>query len=287
MAYYGYFNGTIQPADQIGVGVTDLGLLRGFGLFDYFLTYNGQPFQWDWYWERFQNSAEKMTLPLPLSQEETYAILLELLRRSGQPGRGTADVAFRLVMTGGYSPDSISIVKPNLLILSEPIHPVPAEQYDHGIRVILDEYVRPMPEVKATDYRHVMMLTGKIREAGAQDVLYHMHGEISELSRSNLFLVKGNHLITPSRHILRGITRRTVMDLARPDYVIEERPVLLSDLYDADEAFTTSSNKKVLPIVKIGDLTIGNGHVGPVARALLEQFISFSLESQGPPLRYS
>ncbi|MBO0938783.1 aminotransferase class IV [Fibrella sp. HMF5335] len=281
MTYYGYFNGIIQPTDQIGVGVTDLGLLRGFGLFDYFLTYNGKPFQWDWYWERFRHSAEKMTLTLPLSREETYAILLDLLRRSGQPGPvrrsgGTADVAFRLVMTGGYSPDSISIVKPNLLILSEPIHPVPAEQYEHGIRVILDEYVRPMPEVKTTDYRHVMLLSGKIREAGAQDVLYHLHGELSELSRSNLFLVKGNRLITPSRHILRGITRRTVMDLARPDFQIDERPVLLSDLYDADEAFTTSSNKKVLPIVRIGDLPVGNGHVGPVARELLDRFRSFT-----------
>ena len=269
--YYGYFNGTIRPTDQIGVGVTDLGLLRGFGLFDYFLTYNGQPFQWDWYWERFRNSAEKMTLTLPLSQEETHAILMDLLTRSGQP-----DVAFRLVMTGGYSPDSISIIKPNLLILSEPIHAVPAEQYETGIRVVLDEYVRPMPEIKATDYRHVMMLAGKIREAGAQDVLYHTDGEISELSRSNLFLVKGNRLVTPSRHILRGITRRTIMELARPDFIIDERPVLLSDLYDADEAFTTSSNKKVLPIVKIGDLTIGNGHVGPVARELLARFSSFT-----------
>ena len=278
--YYGYFNGTIQPTDQIGVGVTDLGLLRGFGLFDYFLTYNGQPFQWDWYWERFRNSAEKMTLVLPLSQEETHAILMDLLARSGQPGRGTADVAFRLVMTGGYSPDSISIVKPNLLILSEPIHPVPAGQYETGIRVILDEYVRPMPEIKATDYRHVMMLAGKIAQAGAQDVLYHKDGEISELSRSNLFLVKENRLVTPSRHILRGITRRTIMKLARPDFEIDERPILLSDLYDTDEAFTTSSNKKVLPIVKIGDLTIGNGHVGPVARELLARFIGFSLDCQ-------
>ncbi|MBO0934870.1 aminotransferase class IV [Fibrella aquatilis] len=281
MPYFGYFNGTIQPTDQIGLGVTDLGLLRGFGLFDYFLTYNGQPFQWDWYWERFRQSAEKMTLDLPLTQDETHAILLDLLQRSGQSGPvrrcgGTADVAFRLVMTGGYSPDSISIVKPNLLILSEPIHPVPTEQYEHGIRVILDEYVRPMPEVKATDYRHVMMLAGKIREAGAQDVLYHMHGEISELSRSNLFLVRGNRLITPSRHILRGITRRTIMELARPDFEVEERPVLLSDLYDADEAFTTSSNKKVLPIVKIGDFTMGNGHVGPVSRELLARFRSFT-----------
>ena len=81
--HYGYFNGTIAPTDQLAVGITDLSLLRGYGLFDYFLTYNGRPFQWDWYWERFQNSASRMHLPLPLGKEETYNILLDLLERSG------------------------------------------------------------------------------------------------------------------------------------------------------------------------------------------------------------
>ncbi|HEY0110739.1 MAG TPA: aminotransferase class IV [Fibrella sp.] len=271
MAYYGYFNGTIKPVDQIGVGVTDLGLLRGYGLFDYFLTYGGKPFQWDLYWERFRKSAERMNLPLPLTKEQTYPILLDLLTRSGQP-----DVAFRFVMTGGYAPDSITINSPNLLILSEPIHPIPDWQYERGIRVILDEYVREMAEVKSTDYKRVMLLSGTIQAAGAQDVLYHKDGEISELSRSNIFLVMGNRLVTPNRNILYGITRRTILDLTKADFQVEERPVLLSDLYEADEVFTTSSNKKVLPIVQIGDLQIGNGQVGPVSRQLLVRFREFA-----------
>ncbi len=271
MPYYGYFNGTIKPVDDIGVGVTDLGLLRGYGLFDYFLTYSGKPFQWDLYWNRFRQSAERMNLPLPLTKEDTYPILLDLLERSGQP-----DVAFRFVMTGGYAPDSISIVEPNLLLLSEPIHPVPDWQYEQGIRVILDEYVREMAEVKSTDYKRVMLLTGAIRDAGAQDVLYHKDGEISELSRSNIFLVIGNRLVTPNRNILYGITRHTILSLAKADFQLDERPVLLSDLYEADEVFTTSSNKKVLPIVQIGDLQIGDGQVGPISKQLLARFREFA-----------
>ncbi|HLL93711.1 MAG TPA: aminotransferase class IV [Spirosoma sp.] len=267
MAHYGYFNGTVAPVDQLAVGLTDLGLLRGYGLFDYFLTYNGRPFQWDWYWERFQNSASRMHLPLPLSKDETYAILLNLIERSV----GT-DTAIRFVMTGGYSADSISIERPNLLILTEAIHPVPPVQYEKGIKVILDDYVREMAEVKSTDYKRVILMAEAIRAAGASDLLYQKGGEISELSRSNFFLVKGDRLITPNRHILHGITRRTVMQLAQGYYNVEERPVLLSELYDADEAFTTSSTRKVLPITQIGELVIGNGHVGPVSRSLLSQF---------------
>lgn len=265
--HHGYFNGTIAPADQLTIGTTDLGLLRGYGLFDYFLTYNGRPFQWDWYWARFQNSAQRMHLPLPLGKEETERVLTQLFTKSGLP-----DVAFRFVLTGGYAPDSISIGSPNLLILSEDIHPVPPVQYESGVKVILDDYVREMAEVKSTDYKRLILLADEIRAAGAQDVLYHKGGEISELSRSNFFLVKGNKLITPNRHILHGITRRTVMQLAKDDFQVEERPVLLSELYEADEAFTTSSTKMVLPITEIGELTIGEGKPGPKTHFLLMRF---------------
>ncbi len=270
--YYGYFNGTIAPTDQLAVGITDLGLLRGYGLFDYFLTYNGRPFQWDWYWERFQNSASRMHLSLPLGKSETYAVVMNLVERHNELAGGVGDIAFRFVLTGGYSTDSIGIERPNLLILTEPIHPVPPIQYEQGIKVILDEYVREMAEVKSTDYKRVILMAEAIRAARASDLLYQKGGEISELSRSNFFIVKGNRLITPDRHILHGITRKTVMQLAQADFKVEERQVLLSELYDADEAFTTSSTKKVLPITQIGELTIGNGHVGPTSKFLLERF---------------
>jgi branched-chain amino acid aminotransferase len=62
------------------------------------------------------------------------------------------------------------------------------------------------------------------------------------------------------------------MQLAQDDFDVVERPVLLSELYDAEEAFTTSSTKKVLPIVQISDLTIANGRVGPKSAFLLERF---------------
>ncbi|GAB4019402.1 aminotransferase class IV [Spirosoma koreense] len=269
--HYGYFNGTIAPTDQLAVGITDLSLLRGYGLFDYFLTYNGRPFQWDWYWERFQNSASRLHLPLPVNKTETYTILMNLMERSVEAG-APADMAFRFVMTGGYSPDSISIDRPNLLILTEPIHPVPAVQYEQGISVILDEYVREMAEVKTTDYKRVILMAEAIKSAGVSDLLYQKGGEISELSRSNFFIVKGDRLITPNRNILHGITRKTIIQLAQSDFKVEERPVMLSELYDADEAFTTSSTKKVLPITQIGDLTIGDGYVGPKSRFLLDIF---------------
>ncbi len=274
--HYGYFNGQIMPTNQIGVGVTDLGLLRGYGLFDYLRTYNGRPFQWQHYWARLQNSARQMHLPLPMDERETYAIVLDLISRSRAGGE---DLAIRFVVTGGYSPDSITIAEPNFMILIEAVKPVPALQFEQGIGVILDDYVRDMAEVKSTDYKRVILKAGDIKAAGANDLLYHKNGEISELSRSNFFLIKGDKLITPDRHILHGVTRRTLMELAREDFQIEERTVLLSELYDADEAFTTSTLKMALPIVQIGELTIGNGKPGPKTALLRERFRAFAEEN--------
>lgn len=271
--HYGYFNGQIMPTAQIGLGVTDLGLLRGYGLFDYLRTYNGSPFQWDLYWARLENSARQMHLALPMSQTEAYATVLDLISRSRE---GSEDVAIRFVMTGGYSPDSITLADPNFMILIEEVRPMPESQFAQGIRIILDEYVRDMAEVKSTDYKRVILKAGDIKAAGASDLLYHKNGEISELSRSNFFLIRGNRLITPDRYILHGVTRKTIMHLAKDGFEVEERPVLLSELYEADEAFTTSTLKMALPIVQIGELAIGDGTPGPKTALLRQRFKAFT-----------
>jgi len=267
MAHYGFLNGHIAPAEQLAVGITDLGLLRGYGLFDYFRTYNARPFQWDWYWQRFLNSAAMLHMSVPIEKDEAYRTVMTLIEKSGG-----GETGIRFVLTGGYSPDSISVRQPNLLMVAEELPAVQHVQYEQGIKVILDEYVREMAEVKTTDYKRVIMLATAIEAAKAQDVLYHKNGEISELSRSNVFILNGNRLITPNRHILHGITRKTVLHLAKPDFLVEERPVLLSELYDADEVFTTSSTKHVLPITRIGDLAIADGLPGERTRYLQARF---------------
>ncbi|TAG64186.1 MAG: aminotransferase IV, partial [Runella slithyformis] len=106
---YCYFNGELMPVEQAAFKTNDLSVLRGYGMFDYFRTYNGVPFQWDWYWQRFKNSAATLRLPLPLTQTQTADILAELYKLAQTP-----EVSYRFVLTGGYSPDSVNMVQPNL-----------------------------------------------------------------------------------------------------------------------------------------------------------------------------
>lgn len=265
-----YFNGKITPSTETQVGITDLGLLRGYGLFDYFRTYNGRPFQWDWYWERFERSAKLLKIPNPITKEEAYNVVNQLIKLSGK-----ADCGIRFVLTGGYAEDSISMTKPNLLINSEDIHGVSETEYEQGIKVISYDFVRDLPEIKSTDYKHLMILRPTIKAAGASDVLFHKRGYISELSRSNVFIFKGNKLITPKTNILKGITRRTVIEMAKKHFEVQERSIKLSELLEADEIFTTSSTKRILTISKLNNSILGGGKVGENTRFLQQEFNEF------------
>lgn len=262
-----YFNGSIMPVEQASVKINDLALLRGYGLFDYFRTYNGVPFQWDWYWARFQRSAEVLRLPLPLNQNQATDILNELYTLAGQP-----DIAYRFVLTGGYSPDSVSVIEPNLLIIAENLPKDNPEGRVRGIKVLPFEFVRDLPELKSTNYLHMIRLASEMKSQGAADLLYHKNGEVSELTRSNFFIFKGDTLITPDQNILHGITRRVVLELAEKTFKVEVRPLLVEELAEADEAFTTSTTKWVMPVVQIGRQIVGDGKPGPRTLALLAEF---------------
>ena len=89
---------------------------------------------------------------------------------------------------------------------------------------------------------------------------------------SNFFIFKGDTLITPHQNILHGITRRVVLGLAEKEFKVEVRPLLVEELEEADEAFTTSTTKWVMPVVQIGRQIVGDGKPGVRTLKLLEQF---------------
>jgi branched-chain amino acid aminotransferase len=267
MPFHQYFNGDIIDIDSPVFKTNDLGLLRGYGLFDYFRTYNGVPFRWNDYWQRFENSARLLKLELPFSKEETEKALADLHALSGEQ-----EVAFRFVLTGGYAPDSVHVVQPNFLIRTEPLPQDNPAGRLKGIKVLPYEYVRDLPEVKTTNYVHMVLMADELKRQQAADLLFHKDGEVSELTRSNVFIFSGDKLITSDRNILNGITRRVVMELAKPHFDIEVRPVSYKEVITADEAFTTSTTKWVMPVVQIGDVPVGNGLAGKRTLFLQELF---------------
>ncbi len=261
-------NGTLTPMKDAAVGVNDLALLRGYGAFDYFLVGDRRPFFLDDYIDRFLRSAHSLHLELPVGKLEIKTQIIELIEANQ-----ASEAAIRLVLTGGYAEDGYTPVSPNLIVLEHPRPQLPPEKYQRGVKLITHAYVREMPSIKTINYVTGIWLLPQLREAGALEPLYHHGGFISETVRSNFFIVdRDDRLITPSDNILMGITRKKVLEIARQYLTVEERPLRLEELTEAKEAFLSSSNKQILPVVKIDNLTIGDGKPGDITKRIMDQF---------------
>ena len=263
-------NGQILPADKFTIAINDLGLLRGYAIFDFCRTANGKPFLLPQYLTRFRNSARLMELDLDYSDEQITEIIYQLLEQSNLPFAG-----IRLLLTGGYTADSFTPAKPNFLITIEELSLVPAGVVEKGVKLMSYEHQRDMAEIKTTNYTVALRLRKKLQQQNAYDILYYSNGHVLELTRSNFFIVKGNTVITAATHILKGVTRQTVLNLAESQYKVEVREVKLSELAEADEAFLTGTNKKIVPVVQVDDQVIGNGKTGQVTMNLYKAFLEF------------
>lgn len=264
-----YLNNSFLEEDKAVLQVNDLSILRGYGVFDFLRTYNGSPLFLEHHLDRFFHSASQMYLCLEQSRKELTEIILELARRNNLVQSG-----IRILLTGGYSSDGYKPSKPNLLLLEQSLEMPLEGSLKAGIRVISYEYLRELPSVKSTNYLMGVWLQEKIRERGAADVLYFRDGIVSEFPRANVFIVtKEGKLVTPARNILKGITRMKVLELARDKFEVEERAVMLEEVKAAAEVFMTSTTKRVMPVVQVDEVLIGEGRRGEVTSELQKMFL--------------
>ncbi|MFK7937259.1 MAG: aminotransferase class IV [Saprospiraceae bacterium] len=265
MTYYN-INGEMTPASEASLGVMDLAILRGYGIFDYFLFKKGRPLFFDDYINRFEHSVAETGLTLPISRAELMQRIMKVIAANG-----SEHGAIRLILTGGYAPDSFTPSgQPNLLILKHDTPTYPADWFTDGHKLILHKFEREIPEAKTINYVTGIRAIPKIQAAGAFDVLYHDGTYLAEAARSNFFIVtEENTIVTAGSGILRGITRNNILRIAAQNKIsVVERKVGVAELKTAKEAFISSTTKGALPIVQIDDFKIGHGKVGVVTQKM-------------------
>lgn len=265
-----YLNGAIVSLADAKVGVLDLGLLRGFGIYEGITAFDGEPFHFSDHWERFWRSARALGLALPLSEQEALEAMRAVIMKNSPGQRAT----IRMVLTGGEAKGGIEQVagRETFFIAAEPAAALPAACYTSGASMLTHEHQRFFPAYKTTNYITAVLLQKKLKEAGAIEVLYVSDGAALECTGSNVCIVRENRIMTPRENILPGITRKVVLELARDAYPTEECRVPLEELFEADEVFITSSFKDIVPIVSVDAKVIGSGTPGPVTRDLIQRF---------------
>lgn len=268
MYNYHFLNGNFVPLSEANLSIGDIGIVRGYGIFDFFQVVNGVPLHIEEHINRFLNSAKELRLNIGYNATLLKEYVNQLIKIN--------DIEFagiKFLATGGFSSDGFNIGAATVAILCHPYKTIPDEITDQGAKLLSHEYVRSMPTVKTTNYIMAIYLSEKVKQQGAIEPLYYSKASVSECSRSNIFGVFNDKLVTPDKNILLGISRNQVIKLAgNLGYPVEQRDIPLGELLRADEVFITGTLKKVLPIVKIDDHVIGTGLPGSITKIIQEKF---------------
>ena len=259
-----FADGKIIPTQDARIHPADLAVIRGYGIFDFFRTEQYLPVFLEDYLDRFIASAAKTYLPLAYSREELRTIISELIAKNDLKQGGV-----RMVLTGGISENHFSPATGTLFLFGEELSFPSEEKYQQGVKLLTVEHVRAIADIKTTNYTLPVWHSMQWKQQGAEDILYHWDGLVSESSRSNFYIVKDGIISTPDKHILMGITRKHLLDVAGN---VEIRPISLEEVWEADEAFISATTKILLPITQIDDRKIGSGKVGKYSLELLEKF---------------
>ncbi|MCK5416085.1 aminotransferase class IV [Candidatus Parcubacteria bacterium] len=273
MMNFCYFNNQITTLDKIKISPYDIGILRGYGVFDVMCTQNQKAFLMDEHWKRFQDSADTLDLQIPISFEEYKKVIKELIVKNG-----FQKSTIRTILTGGKSSNAFTPEgNETFYILIEKAIDLPQEIYKQGASVITLNYKRTLPHAKITNYIMAIKHQKEKEKNNALEIIYTKNNQALEATTSNFFNVKNENVITTNKEILHGVTKNLVIKLAKKNKIsVEEKDITIDELFNADEVFLTASNKNIVPIVEIDNKKIQDGKVGKTTKKLMKLFSNFA-----------
>jgi branched-chain amino acid aminotransferase len=262
-----YFNGMLKHEHEVSQWTLDRSYLYGEGLFETMKATRGFiPFLNE-HLHRFFRGLDLLRMPIDLSASKLEFSLYQTLHHNR-----LKDAYLRLTLSrqnkeiGSFEPGDTT----NLVVVARALEKVPKKLYAEGAsaKVIEDFRISPDPlcQVKSTNYLRNLLSQRMAKEAGFDDaLLLNAEGNLVEAATANLFIFDGEKFVTPplSEGALPGVTRRVVLELLEKNYLaFEERPLKVSELLIAQEAFLTSALKEVMPLTRVNDKPIGSGTPG-------------------------
>jgi len=261
--------GVVDP-DEPSVYADDEGLLRGRGAFETLRVYAGAPFRLDDHLQRLAESAARIDLPPP-DANECRDLAAAALEQAGAP-----DAVLRFYWTPGRE----GAGRATLLVLVSSLPPHLEELRARGIALVSLLGVRAeapwlLGGVKSTSYAVNMAAEAEARRRGADDAVFVTdEGVVLEGPVTNIWWRCGPTLFTPQLElgILAGVTRAVLMrEAPRLGYEVREGGFPLADLLSAEESFTSSSVREVLPVVELDGRRLERGRAADRLQATLRR----------------
>jgi len=269
-----YVNGDLLPRADAKVSVFDSVVQGGDAVWEGLRVYKGRIAALAGHLQRMQNSAKTLAFTAVPTADEIRQALFRTLEANGM----TDDAHIRLTLTRGEKITSGMNPRLNqsgcsLIVLAEWKPPVYA---DSGIAVITSSIRRNTPACLDSKIHHNNLLNNilaaiEANVAGVDSaVMLDLHGFVSETNDTNLFLVQDGKLFTPfADSCLPGLTRQMILDIAAQDKIpTTEKNLSMTELYTADEVFTTGTMGELTPVLVADGRTIGDGKAGAMTRKL-------------------
>lgn len=280
-----FLNGQLVDEKDAVVSVFDHGLLYGDGVFEGTRVYDGNIAFLGDHIDRLFDSAKVIALDVGMTKQELIDATVETCKANGIKNGYIRHVVTRGTGTLGLNPylcDNASVI-----IIADNIKLYPQEMYDNGMKIITSGTMRNMPEainprVKSLNYLNNIMAKIEAINAGVMEcLLLNSQGYVAEASGDNVFIVKGNKLITPPTWCgaLEGITREKVMMLAREQGLeVVEQVMTRYEIWTADEAFLSGTAAEVIAFVELDKRSIGDGAPGPITQRLVDAYRKLVVE---------
>ncbi|RKX30351.1 MAG: branched-chain-amino-acid transaminase [Verrucomicrobia bacterium] len=274
-----YVNGKLVDKAEARISVFDHGLLYGDGVFEGIRAYNGRIFMLERHIDRLYASAQAIALEIPISKERMATDIIRTCRANRIRNGYIRPIVTRGVGTLGLNP--FVCRNPQIIIIASKIQLYPPELYEKGLELVTVGTLRNLPEainprIKSLNYLNNVLAKIEALNAGVMEcIMLNAQGFVAEASGDNVFVVKGNRIVTPPSWCgaLEGITRGVVMELAAEmGYDVREDVLTRYDLYTADEVFLTGTAAEIIGVVKVDRRAIGSGRPGPVTRSLMAAF---------------
>lgn len=268
-----FINGKLVPQDKAVISVMDLSILRGYGVFDFLRTYNGKPFKLKEHLKRLLKSAKVIALKIPWDFSQLEKWVYQTLKANT-----FAEAQIRIVITGGLTKDSLTpLGAPTIIMMVSPLSSYPQSYYEKGVKIITYPLNRFLPQAKSINYLPAIIALKKARKEKAIEAVYvDDKGNLLEGTTSNFFAFKGNVLLTAKQGVLTGITRDTVIQLAKIKFKIKEKGLKIGEIKQFTKCFISASNKEIMPVIKIDKQKIGNGLPGPNTRLIMKLFRQYT-----------
>ena len=271
-----YVDGCWRSEADAKVSVFDRGFLFADAVYEVTAVVDGRMIDYPGHAARLGRSLAELGIPRPVSEEQMLALHREIMARNAlregsiylQVSRGAVDRDF--VFGDGLAPTLVMFTQ------EKPVLDNPAARTGMSV-ITLPDQRWGRRDIKTVQLLHASMMKVEARRRGADDVFLVEDGYVTEASSANAYIVTADGTVVTrelSRALLPGITRATVLDLARgAGMAAAERAFTPAEVAAASECFITSATSFVLPVVRIDGKTIGEGRPGAVTQRLRQLYL--------------